>query len=513
MAGFKVGTSKVGSTDPVGGAAAAAGSPFAGSVQAMPRLARRPRPGHIQRGIMEDPAPGIAPAPILTNGRRRSMVAVTATVAVNLLLTTLGSQPTTVQATVATHAYAAQAPKVSVRVAVPAASHAYTAVAPQARAAVAPAPATHVYTGRAPALGAAVQPGPVSHSYTAVTPQVRARVQPGAVTHVYSGVVPALDQGVAPVRPPVWQNPQRRRAIGAPLAFSQPVSAGGTTVGAPVATHAYAAQAPQVRARVQPGAVTHVYTGRIPTGLGAEQLPFNQLSWPLPRKRAWTPVPKSWRPDLAEEQPPVGSRVLPNPQRKRSTAYLQRTGGTPALRFTAGTVVVVPVATHAYAGQAPKLQSKVQPAQATHTYVAQAPQARASVKPGQVTHTYTGRAPQLKPRVQPAQATHSYTGHTPALNSGAGFTAPAAVHSYTARAPQARASVRPPLVLHVYTAKVPQYVAQIAYTSRPLRARIGSTPDVDTHTRIGTTPAVDTNERIGPEVGVAATKRIGDPAK
>jgi hypothetical protein len=111
------------------------------------------------------------------------------------------------------------------------------------------------------------------------------------------------------------------------------------------------------------------------------------------------------------------------------------------------------------------------------------------------------------------------------------------VHGYSARAAKLQAQVRPGQVVYVYSARVPQYVAPIAYTAEPLRARIGATPDRDTHTRLGTsqavdehtrigatpdrdantrlgtTPVIDENERIGPEIGTATPKRIGDPAK
>ena len=525
------------------------------------RLQARQQPGHIQRGLMIEEAPGDRPAPMFTaGGYPLSRVAITATVAVNLLLCTLGSQPTTVQAALATHSYGANAPQVKAQVAAPVATHTYTAQAPQAQA----------------------------------------RVQPGAATHTYSPIAPTLGESVAPFAQRHWPNPRPRAQFGAPLAFSQPVQAQGTTVTAPAAAHSYTAQAPQVRARVQPGAATHTYTGQVPvvsagntvsvpvaTHVYSGQVPslvtgvppFKQLAWPLPKRRVWTPVPRSWRPDLAPdtmfgEPGQVKTYVLPNPVRRAPRVHLQRVPSRPAAAMPVGPTVAATVATHSYTMQAPQVRARVQPGAATHTYTGQVPtitagqavlaavathsytaqapkvnaqvkpdaaahsyaavapqlkaqvrgvlathsymmavpQAKASVKPAQVTHSYTALAPQAKVRVQPGAATHTYLARVPVTLTGAGVFATVATHGYAAVAPKVQSQVRATVATHVYSARVPLYVAQIAFTSEPLRARIGATPAVDAHTRIGTSP-VDEHERIGPEVGTPGAKRIGDPAK
>jgi hypothetical protein len=114
--------------------------------------------------------------------------------------------------------------------------------------------------------------------------------------------------------------------------------------------------------------------------------------------------------------------------------------------------------------------------------------------------------------VQPTPATHSYTGRIPSVVFGNTILIDVATQSYAGQAPKLQARVQSAAVVHVYSSRVPEYVAQIAYTAEPLRARIGATPDVDTHTRIGSSPATDEHERIGPSVGTV-TMRIGNPAK
>jgi hypothetical protein len=302
--------------------------------------------------------------------------------------------------------------------------------------------------------GTTVSAGVVTHSYTGQNPQVLARVQPGAVVHTYTGQVPTFRHTVRPAQ----------------------------------VTHSYTAQAPQVRARVQPGAVVHTYTAQTPQ---------------------------------------VRARIQPA---QVTHSYAGRVPG-----ITAGAGLNAPVATHSYTGQTPQARVRVQPGAVVHTYTGQTPQVRARVQPGAVTHTYTGRVPsvsagagvnvpasthsyvgrvpKLQAKVQPAPATHTYTSRVPNLATGGQVFAAVATHSYVPRSPKLQAQVRAAVVTHVYSAVVPAYVAQIAYTSEPLRARIGATPAADVHTRIGTSPVADVNERIGPEVGTVTTKRIGDPAK
>ena len=327
-------------------------------------------------------------------------------------------------------------------VSVPARAHTYTANAPKVSASVQPSPATHSYTGQAPKFVHTLRPSQATHTYTGQAPQLRARVQPAARTHSYVAQAPQLRARVQPAQ----------------------------------VTHTYTGQVPQVRARVQPAPVTHAYTGQVPiiTAVSGVVAPTvtHTYTGRVPNIQAGLGL-----------FPPVVTH-----------AY---SGSAPQLRAS---VQPGPV-THTYSAQAPQARAQVKPAQATHSYVAQAPKFMGSIKPGQATHTYTGMVPELQARVQPAPATHTYTGRVPNIATGGQVFAVSATHAYTVPAPKLQGRVQPGVAVHTYTALVPQYVAQIAYTSQPLRARIGGTPAVDTHTRIGSTPATVT------------TKRIGDPAK
>ena len=240
----------------------------------------------------------------------------------------------------------------------------------------------------------------------------------------------------------------------------------GDTVSVPVRSHTYTASAPKVSASVKPAQATHSYTAQAPQ---------------------------------------LRVRVQPAP-----TTHTY-TGLVPSITAVSG--VSVPAATHIYTGRAPQVKSRVQVTPVTHTYAGQATQVRVLVQVGQVVHSYTMRVPATLSHLRSAPAVHSYVIRTPGIAAGGTIIPDPAVHSYTPRAPKLQGRVQPGAAVHTYTARLPQYIANIAYSDKPLRARIGGTPDVDTHTRIGSSPAVDENQRIGPEVGTVTTKRIGDPAQ
>ena len=498
------------------------------------RVPWRARPGHVQRGIMEQggDAPGLAPAPVFTNGRRRSSIAVTATFAVNLLLSTLGSQPSTVEAALATHSYSAPAPQVRSQVAVPVATHSTTAIAPQVHAGLAAPTAAHTYSAVAPKVQAQVQPPAAAHTYTAHAPTASADIaQPFAQHH--------------------WPNPARR-AVGSALVFSQPVGTTGTTVSAPTAAHAYTASvptagaaekpfaqyawsaprrtkqsrpaprswrpdenvgnvvsapvashtysgaAPQVKARVQPGAATHVYTGAVPASISAAPPPHKQLAWPNPPRKRQTPVTRSWRPDLAPdtmlgEPGQVRTYVQPNPQRPRRAAHLVRAVGRPAFLFPVVTTVAAPVASHAYSAPAAQVRARVQPGAVAHSYTAQIPSVTAGVAVPAVSHTYTPAAAQVKAQVRAGVAVHTYTGRLATASTG--IAAPAAAQTYSVPAPQVKVQVSPAPSAHTYSGAVPRLIGTLkatlvahAYTGPVPRLVHGVSPAPASHTYTGRVP-------------------------
>jgi hypothetical protein len=125
--------------------------------------------------------------------------------------------------------------------------------------------------------------------------------------------------------------------------------------------------------------------------------------------------------------------------------------------FPGGNNVAVPVATHSYVAQTPKVNARVAPAQVSHTYVAQTPKVNARVQPAQVTHSYTALVPQVKVNVQPGPATHTYVAQAPQVRVRV-QPAPA-THTYTALVPAITiggpTTVAVPVATHTYTANVP----------------------------------------------------------
>lgn len=283
-------------------------------------------------------------------------------------------------------------------------------------------------------------------------------------------------------------------------------------VSATLATHSYAAQTPQVRARVQPAQVTHSYTAIAPKFIGSVR----------PAQATHT---------YLGQVPQVRARVQPGQVMHSYTAV--------APKFI-GSIKNAPVA-HSYTAIAPKFIGSVKPAQATHTYVGQAPQVRARVQPAQVTHSYTARVPQVRARVQPAAATHSYLGRVPGILTGGALAPPAASHSYTARAPQVRASVKTAQATHSYLGRVPAAIvgskispAQVthSYTARAPKLQARVQPGAVTHTytarapafsnggvipvygwgargKLGTASATDPWQRVGSQTAAATVQSVG----
>lgn len=254
--------------------------------------------------------------------------------------------------------------------------------------------------------------------------------------------------------------PSALRRVFRQRSFQWPVvpAGGATTVLAPLATHTYTGQVPQVRARVAPAQATHTYTAQVPQ---------------------------------------VRVKVQPAQATHTYTAQV------PQVR-----VKIQPAqATHTYTARVPQVRPLVQPAQATHTYTAQVPQVRVKVQPAQATHTYTAQVPQVRVKVQPAQATHTYTGRVPNIVTGSAVVPPTATHSYTARTPQAKARVAPAAMTHSYTGQAPQARSKVqpaqvthAYTARAPQARANVQPAPAAHSYLGRVPQA--KSKVAPAAAV-----------
>ena len=242
-----------------------------------------------------------------------------------------------------------------------------------------------------------------------------------------------------------------------------------TTVTAPVVTHTYTAQAPQVKARVQPGAVTHTYVVQVPTFVHrmvatvaghtyVTQTPQAKASvMPATVAHTYTAQTPQAKASVMSgvvthtyvaQTPQVKARVQPGAVMHTyvtQTPTISNSGG--------GTTVSAPVVTHVYDGRTPQVKVSVMPVAVTHTYITQTPQVKARVQPAAVTHTYTAQTPQAKASVMPGVVTHVYTGRTPTPIHT--VQSPVAVHVYTSQTPKASASVMPPAAAHTYTGRAP----------------------------------------------------------
>jgi hypothetical protein len=150
-----------------------------------------------------------------------------------------------------------------------------------------------------------------------------------------------------------------------------------------------------------------------------------------------------------------------------------------------GTTVSVPVLSHSYSGQVPKVQARVAPGAVAHTYSVPAPKVNVEVSPAQVTHSYSPIAPKVNASVGVGVVTHTYTAQVPSIQVGGAtnVTPPAVTHTYSGLAPKVNAQVRPAQVTHSYLGQAPKLSASVAAPTA-------------SHTYTGRTPTILANLAI-----------------
>jgi hypothetical protein len=220
------------------------------------------------------------------------------------------------------------------------------------------------------------------------------------------------------------------------LPLLSPSGGAGTTVSVPVASHSYTAQVPQVRVRVQPGAVTHSYTSNAPKFVGSIPVGVVTHSYTLAAPKVSTSVQAGTVTHTYSFAAPKLSLSL-----RPSAVSHTYTGQAPG--FPAPSGVLVPVVSHTYSPLVPQVKASVFAGPVTHAYSMLGPKVSASVRPGTASHSYAAATPQLSTAVSSPTATHVYSGAAPAVLASTVIQVPLVTHTYQPRVPTVEGAAVP----------------------------------------------------------------------